>query len=34
MLAIVLDPKYKNMRLVITYLGHEVVATLMVDYDG
>jgi hypothetical protein len=33
MLALMLDPKYKNMRLVTTYLGHEVVATLMADYD-
>jgi hypothetical protein len=33
MLALMLGPKYKNMRLMTTYLGHEVVATLMADYD-
>ncbi len=28
-----LDPRYKSMRLVITYLGHEVAAILVIDYD-
>ncbi len=28
-----LDPKCKSMRLMITYLGCEVVATLVADYD-
>ncbi len=28
-----LDPRYKSMRLVITYLGREVVVYLVVDYD-
>jgi hypothetical protein len=33
MLALMLDPKYKNMCLVTTYLGHEIAATVMADYD-
>ncbi len=33
MLALMLDPKYKNMCLVIIYLGCEVVATLVANYD-
>jgi hypothetical protein len=33
MLALMLDPRYKNMCLVTTYLGCEVVATLVADYD-
>jgi hypothetical protein len=33
MLALMLDPKYKNMCLVITYLGCEVAATLVANYD-
>ncbi len=33
MLAFMLDPKCKSMRLMITYLGCEVVATLVADYD-
>jgi hypothetical protein len=33
MLAIMLNPKYKSMCLVITYLGHEATTTLVVDYD-
>ncbi len=33
MLAIMLDPEYKNMCLVITYLGCEAAATLMANYD-
>jgi hypothetical protein len=28
-----LDPKYKNTHLVITYLGHEAISTLVADYD-
>lgn len=28
-----LDPKCKSMRLMITYLGREAVATLVADYD-
>jgi len=28
-----LDPMYKNMCLVTTYLGCEVVATLVANYD-
>ncbi len=31
MLFLMLDPK--NMHLVITYLGHEVIATLVANYD-
>jgi hypothetical protein len=33
MLTIMLNPKYKIMCLVITYLGHEAIAALVVDYD-
>jgi hypothetical protein len=33
MLAFMLDPKYKNMCLVITYLGHEATTTLVANYD-
>ncbi len=33
MLAFMLDPRYKSMRLVITYLGREVVVILVADYD-
>jgi len=33
MLVLLLDSKYKNMHLVTTYLGHENVVTLVVDYD-
>jgi hypothetical protein len=33
MLGIMLNPKCKSMCLVITYLGHETTATLVVDYD-
>jgi hypothetical protein len=33
MLALLLDPMYKNMCLVTTYLGCEVVATLVANYD-
>jgi len=33
MLVFMLDPKYKNMCLVITYLGREVPAILMAYYD-
>jgi hypothetical protein len=32
-LAFILDPMYKNMRLVITYLGYEVVAIPVANYD-
>jgi hypothetical protein len=28
-----LDPKYKNICLVTTYLGHEPTTTLVADYD-
>jgi len=31
--VLLLDSKYKNMHLVTTYLGHENVVTLVVDYD-
>jgi len=30
---LMLDPRYKSMCLVTTYLSHEVTTTLMVDYD-
>ncbi len=33
MLAPMLDPRYKSMHLVITYLGHEVATTLVANYD-
>jgi hypothetical protein len=33
MLALTLDPKYKNMQLVSIYLHCEIVATLIVEYD-
>ncbi len=33
MLAFMLDPKCKSMRLVITYLGCEAATTLVADYD-
>ncbi len=33
MLAIMLDPEYKNMCLVITYLGREAIVTLVANYD-
>jgi len=33
MLVLMLDPKYKSMHLVITYLGHEAIAILMPYYD-
>jgi hypothetical protein len=33
MLAFMLEPRYKNMHLVTIYLGREVVATLMANYD-
>jgi hypothetical protein len=33
MLAIMLNPKYKNICLVIIYSGHEATTTLVVDYD-
>jgi hypothetical protein len=33
MLFLMLDLKYKNMHLVIIYLGHEIVTTLVVDYN-
>ncbi len=33
MLALMLDPKYKSMCLVTTYLGCEVVAILVANYD-
>ncbi len=32
-LVLMLDPRYKSMHLVVTYLGHEVVATLVANYD-
>jgi hypothetical protein len=28
-----LDPRYKSMRLVTIYLGHEAAAILVIDYD-
>jgi hypothetical protein len=28
-----LDLRYKSMCLLTTYLGHETIATLVVDYD-
>jgi hypothetical protein len=31
MLALMLDPKYKSMCVVITYLGHEIVTTLVIN---
>jgi hypothetical protein len=33
MLAFMLDPRYKNMHLVITYLGCEATTTLVTNYD-
>jgi hypothetical protein len=33
MLFMMLDPRYKNTHLVIIYLGHEIVTTLVVDYN-
>jgi hypothetical protein len=33
MLVLILDLGYKNMCLVITYLGCEAAATLMANYD-
>jgi hypothetical protein len=33
MLAFMLDPKCKSMRLMITYLGREAVAILVANYD-
>jgi hypothetical protein len=33
MLVLMLDLRYKNMDLVIIYLGHEIVAILVVDYN-
>jgi hypothetical protein len=34
MLVLMLDFKYKSMQLVIINLGHEIDATLVVDYDN
>jgi hypothetical protein len=33
MLALMLDPMYKNVKLVSIYLHCEIVATLIVEYD-
>ncbi len=33
MLVLMLDPRYQNMHLVTIYLGCEVAATLMANYD-
>jgi hypothetical protein len=33
MLVLMLDPRYKSMRLVIIFLGREVATTLMAYYD-
>jgi hypothetical protein len=33
MLALMLDPRYKNMCLVTIYLGCEAAMTLVTDYD-
>jgi hypothetical protein len=33
MLALMLDPRYNNMRLVIIYLGCEAVATLVANWQ-
>jgi len=33
MLVLILDPRCKNMQLVITYLGHENVVAIVVEYD-
>jgi hypothetical protein len=33
MWAFMLDPRYKSMHLVITYLGREVVIIMVADYD-
>jgi hypothetical protein len=33
MLALILDPMYKSMWLVITYLGHETIIALVANYD-
>jgi len=33
MLAFMLEPRYKNMHLMTIYLGREVVATLITNYD-
>jgi len=33
MLAFILEPMHNNMRLVITYLGHEALTILMANYD-
>jgi hypothetical protein len=32
MLVLILDPRCKNMQLVITYLGHENVVAIVVEY--
>jgi hypothetical protein len=33
MLALMLDPKYKSMHLLTSYLGHEVIASSVIDYN-
>ncbi len=33
MLALMLDPRYKSMHLMTSYLGREATANLVVDYD-
>jgi hypothetical protein len=33
MLALMLDPKYRNVKLVNIYLHCEIVATLIIEYD-
>ncbi len=31
--TLMLDPKYKSMCVVITYLGHEIITSLVINYD-
>ncbi len=33
MLAFMLDPRFKHMHPIVSYLGHENVLSLVVDYD-
>jgi hypothetical protein len=33
MLALMLGPRYKSMSVVITYLGHEIITTLVINYN-
>jgi hypothetical protein len=33
MLVLMFDPRFKNMRLVVNYLGHEPAFALVKEYD-